>query len=50
MQNDHWAGIHEHRNDPLTLWQIINQTHTIQAMGNEQLDRMTARGEAYNRK
>jgi hypothetical protein len=49
MQNDQWPGIQDQRNDPLTLWQIINSTHTIiQAMGNEQLDRMTAR-EAYNR-
>jgi hypothetical protein len=40
MQNDHqWTGIHEHRNDPLAILQIINQTRTIQAMGNERFDR-----------
>lgn len=48
MQDNQWEALLQNRNDPLALWQVINQTHTIQAMGNEQLDRMTAR-EAYNR-
>ena len=46
-QHDDWELI-SHRDNPLMLWLAIRDTHVVNAVGQAQLDRMTAR-EQYNR-